>query len=108
MPSLRYLNTILTILAVLLTINLWTLWTHPGGLSGSLEANRALDLATPAYAQPGVQPAEQRAKQIQIMEKISTQIEQQNELLRTGAARIRIENVEEIRGQDKPAEQPRR
>lgn len=42
MRSLRYLNSVLTIIAVLLTLNLYTMWTaSPGGelLSASQEAH---------------------------------------------------------------------
>ena len=29
MRSIRYLNTVLTVIAMLLTLQLWTLWTSP-------------------------------------------------------------------------------
>lgn len=99
MPSLRYLNTILTVLAVLLTVHLWTAWTHPGGSLASLPpAPAGLELATPAHAQIGNLPAEQRQRQIQLLERLTTQVEKLNTLLESGnaKAKVTVENIADL------------
>jgi len=48
MKTFRYLNAVLTVIAVLLTLNLWTLWTMGSNANGPV-----IELASPAQAQIG-------------------------------------------------------
>jgi len=87
MRSLRYLNSVLTVIAVLLTLNLYTMWTVTGP-----------EVATEAQAQgipnAGAQRAETLA-QLKLLNKTNLGI---YELLKTGKARVRVEGA----GDDKP------
>jgi hypothetical protein len=85
MNSRRYLNTILTVIAVLLSLQLWTSWN-----SGELST------ATPAMAQPeepgGLPNAgAQRKQQIDLLKKIVTQNDALVALLRSGQVRVQVE-----------------
>jgi hypothetical protein len=94
MRSLRYLNTVLTLIAILLTLNLWTLWTatasHPAA---------AIDLtaATPARAQArppsgGIPDAGAQRREIADQIKLGNQkLDTLIEMFRSGQARVRLE-----------------
>ena len=84
MKSLRYLNSILTILAVLLTLNLWTLWTS-GALQGGPE------VATPAQAQGIPNAGAQRIEMINELKQQTGKLDQLITLLKSGQARVRVE-----------------
>jgi len=85
MRSLRYLNSILTVLAVLLALQLWTAWT-----SGPI------DLATPATAQvrgSGIPDAgAQRKDMIDLLKRIAVQNDELASLFKSGQARVKLEN----------------
>ena len=84
MRSLRYLNTILTLIAVLLTVNLWTLWTvTPGGDS--------LSIATQARAQGMTSPGQQRELMINELKKINASTGDLKSMLKSGSVRVRLE-----------------
>lgn len=81
MRRLRYLNTILTVIAVLLTLNLWTMWAASGSPDGSAPA-RAEGLANAA------------AQRQQIVDQVRTQNQKMDQLialLKSGQMRVRIE-----------------
>jgi len=81
-PSLRYLDAILTIIAVLLTLNLWTMWA--GGPSHAMT-----ELATPAQAAVGIaNPGYQRKQMIDLLKRQVQQAEQLSELFQSGRARV--------------------
>jgi hypothetical protein len=84
MPSLRYLNTILTLIAVLLTVNLWTLWaTTPGG--------QMFDLATDAHA-AGIANAGAQHKQIvDELKAVNVSIDSLHAMFQDGSARVMLE-----------------
>lgn len=84
MRSLRYLNTVLTLIAVLLTVNVWTLWTvTPGG--------EALSVATQAQAQGLTNAAQQRKDMIDVLKKINADTGELKSMLKSGSARVRLE-----------------
>ncbi len=84
MKSLRYLNTVLTVIAVLLTVNVWTLWTvTPGG--------NALSVATEAQAAGLVNAGQQRKEMIEVLRKINADTGEVKSMLSSGSARVRLE-----------------
>ena len=89
MRSLRYLNTVLTLMAVLLTLHLWTLWT--GGPTG--DGHSPLELAATARA-AGIPDAGAQRKQIIDLLKLQNQkTDQLVNLLKSGRARVRLEGA---------------
>jgi parvulin-like peptidyl-prolyl isomerase len=89
MRSLRYLNTMLTILAVLLALQLWTTWT----MSDALSAGAATVQAAPAPAQEGgvANAGAQRREMIDLLKRLTEQAEENKELFVSGRARVTIE-----------------
>ena len=84
MKSLRYLNTILTVIAVLLTLNVWTLWTiTPGG--------DALSAATEARAQGMTNAGAQRKQMIDAIKKVEAKTVELTKMFKDGRARVRLE-----------------
>jgi hypothetical protein len=84
MKSLRYLNTILTVIAVLLTLNVWTLWSvTPGG--------EALSVATEARAQGTANAAAQRKQMIDAIKQVKAETRELSAMFKNGSARVRLE-----------------
>jgi hypothetical protein len=84
MKSLRYLNTMLTLIAVLLTLNVWTLWTiTPGG--------HALSVATEVQAAGLTNAAQQRKEMVDALKKINADTTKVKSMLEGGSARVRME-----------------
>ncbi len=85
MKSLRYLNTVLTLIAVLLTVNIWTLWNMtPGG--------EALSVATEAEAANGIPNAGQQRKEIvDAVKRVNDDTNAIKNLLANGTIKVRIE-----------------
>ena len=81
MPKLRYLNTVLTIIAILLTLNLWTLWA----------SSSAVDVATPAHAQGLTNAGAQRAAMVNAMKENTKKMDQLISLMKSGQVRVRVE-----------------
>ncbi len=96
MRSLRYLNTVLTIIALLLTLQLWTIWTAPSATMPATGFDLSFTAAREAHAQPAVQPAEQRLRMIRLLESIDRGITAQNNLLKSGEVRVRIDNIDAL------------
>ena len=90
MRSSRYLNTILTVLAILLTLNLVTSWTA----SGPTLADPASAQVRTSTAAPPTPPnaGQQRNDMIKKLDEVSGKLDQLMTLLRSGEARVRIEN----------------
>ena len=82
MPSLRYLNTVLTVIALLLTLNLWTAWTTTAG-------GQALSVAQPAEA--AINPQAQRHEMIGLLKKLNTNVGELNATLTSGKVRVKVE-----------------
>lgn len=83
MRSLRYLNGVLTVLAVLLTLHLLTTWTLVPAPSFEQQAN--------AQAAPGTDPGMQRRQMIDLLKLLVQRTEEQTELLKSGQVRVRVE-----------------
>jgi len=83
MKSLRYLNTVLSAIAVLLTLNLVTLW--------SLSPAPALDGASDASAQGLPNAGAQRAQMVEAQNKTNQKLDELIKLLKSGQARVRLE-----------------
>ncbi len=86
MRTIGYLNTVLTVLAVLLTLNLWTAWaTTPGG--------EALSLTSEAAAQPEGLPnaAAQRKAILDELKRLNVSVSAMQGTLTDGSMRARIE-----------------
>lgn len=83
MRSIKYLNTILTVLAVLLSLQLYTTWMSPDAPS----------MATAARAQEGGLPnaAAQRREMIDLLKRLCQQVEELNGQFKAGSARVRVE-----------------
>jgi len=87
MKSLRYLNTILTVIAVLLTLNLWTQWAgSPVNLpTGGGTAHAATD--------EGLQnPANQRNEMITQLRKQVAATENLTALLKSGNVKVKVDS----------------
>lgn len=82
MRSLRYLNTMLTLIAVLLTLHLWTLWTT-GPASDRLVEE--------AHAQGIVDAGAQRKMIVDELKLLNQKTDQLLNLFKTGGARIKVE-----------------
>lgn len=83
MRSIRYLNSILTVLAVLLTLQLWTSWTSSGP---------AVDGAAPALAAGIPNAGAQRKQMVDLLKRVVQQNEQMIEMFQSGQARVRVES----------------
>lgn len=84
MGSWRYLNTVLTMIAVLLTLNFWTRWT--GGPTDRLPL-----LPAPAYAVGIPDAGHQRKQMVDELKRLSHQVEALTGLFRSGQARVKME-----------------
>jgi len=81
--QLRYLSGVLTVIAVLLTLNLWTQWqASPGGA--------ALSAANPAQAQTGIAPGAQRAQIIDLLKALNVQAAETHKLLSGGKMQVQV------------------
>lgn len=97
MPSLRYLNVILTVLAVLLSLQLWTTWSGYGGSLAGGPSIAAPALAqtrgTPAPASAGLpDPGAQRRDMIDLLKQLVVKTDEVSSVLRSGQVRVRLEN----------------
>ncbi|WP_432798086.1 hypothetical protein [Poriferisphaera sp. WC338] len=82
--SLRYLNTILTVIALLLTLNLWAMWQGtPGG--------EAASFGTEAHAQGISNSGAQRKMMIDQLKLLNKGVASMERLLVSGKARVRVE-----------------
>jgi len=84
MKSLRYLNTVLTLIAVLLTVNIWTLWnTTPAG--------DVLSVATEAQANGIPNAGQQRKDILDAVKRVNTDTNAIKNLLANGTIKVKIE-----------------
>lgn len=84
MASLRYLNTVLTVLAVLLGLQLWTTWQ--GETAGGVT-----DIASTAHAAGIPNAGAQRQQIVDLLKKQAQQLDKLAALFETGRARVRLE-----------------
>jgi len=85
--SIRYLNSVLTVIAVLMMLGLWTRWaggTNPQDLAMIQSANAA-----------GIPNAgNQRQQIVNEIKRLSTQVENLSDLFRSGQARVRLNSTQ--------------
>ena len=81
MQSVRYLNTILTFIALLLTLNLWTLWMGAPDLGLNTQVHAASGLPDPGH---------QRKQLVDLTKRVVQQNEKLLRLFETGKARVRL------------------
>jgi hypothetical protein len=86
MRSLRYLNTILTVLAVLLALQLWTAWMGNGGLAAPARA-----VASPTGGIPDA--GAQRKEMIDLLKALNEQSSDLVKVLKSGDVRVKLENA---------------
>jgi len=84
----KYLNTVLTLIAVLLAFNLWV------GVHQS-PAAAAFDPASEVQAQGRVDAGEQRAAMISALNSINEKLDAMSRKLTDGTMRVRVENLPE-------------
>ncbi|MEX2672411.1 MAG: hypothetical protein WD294_09910 [Phycisphaeraceae bacterium] len=80
MNALRYLNTILTVLALLLSLNLWTAWSTSPSFTPSANAQGV-----------GIPDAgAQRKQMVDLLKTIVVQTDETNKLLESGELHVRV------------------
>jgi hypothetical protein len=86
MRSLRYLNTILTVITVLLAMHLWTWWSDGPLPAAAVAAPRSVPT-------PGGIPnaGAQRQQQIDLLKLLNQRTDDLVNLLRSGQARVRVD-----------------
>lgn len=89
----KYLNTVLTVIAVLLGLNLWT-------TMHTTDAGQALDPATAAHAQGRTDAGQQRTEIIRKLDAVVTAVEGVGDKVdsmttRGGAVRVEVESMPE-------------
>ncbi len=95
MRAVRYLNAVLTIIAILLTLQLWTAWNAPADAS-------LPRITSEAQASTGGIPnaGAQRKQMIGLLKAMNEKIEEQTELLRSGGVRVRVTDASEEKDED--------
>ena len=83
MRRMRYLNTILTVLAVLLTLNLYATWSVS-----------PVSIASEAQAQGISNAGSQRKEMVDLLKQINVRLSDMNKSLSDGSVRVRVEGVE--------------
>lgn len=84
MRSLKYLNTVLTLIAVLLTLNLWTAWT-------ASPAAERIHFAAPAHAQGVGSTAERQVQMVQELKSLNQSVSRLEKTLTSGKVRVKVE-----------------
>ena len=86
MRSLRYLNTVLTILALLLTLNLWTAWS-------TTSVGDTLSISRTANAQGIVNAGAQRKEMINQVHQMNIAMVDLKTTLTDGAIRVHVDAI---------------
>lgn len=93
MRPLRYLNTVLTLITILLTLHLWTLWNGPIGM--------AILPATPAQGAPRVlgipNASEQRYEVVSLLKRLNSKTDELIGLFRWGKATVLVKESKTAR-----------
>lgn len=87
MRSLRYLNTVLTVIAVLLTLQLWTSWTtgvSEKSLPSFVDPVERADASIP-------NAAAQRKQMIDLLKQSNDRLAEMTKMFKSGSARVRVE-----------------
>ena len=86
--SLKYLNGVLTLIAVLLTLNLWAMWNvMPGG--------QVATMTSEVHAQGVMNAAAQRNAMVKELKKVNKEVVLLKNLFVSGKAKVLIKNVDE-------------
>ena len=87
MQSLRYLNSILTVLAILLALNVWMMWRGTAAeMVGPIQSAQAAERG-------GIPNAGSQRKQIvDQLKSLNAKTESLTNLLKSGRVRVRVEN----------------
>ena len=85
MNSLRYLNGVLTVIAILMALGLWTRWTD-----GTNAVSRPLIASAHAAGIPDA--GGQRQQMVNELKRMSQQVEKLADLFRTGQARVQLDS----------------
>lgn len=94
MGYLRYLNTVLTLIAILLTLNCWTMWTGTTIHSAPTFTSTAI-AATQPRSPGGIPNASVQRKQIiDLLQEINGQNKQLLTMFYTGQAKVETVNVQ--------------
>ncbi len=81
MRQLRYLNAVLTVIAVLLTMNLWVAWnTTPGG--------EAMTFAQPASAQGLADAGSQRREMVDLLKQLNVSVAKLQTTMTDGSMKV--------------------
>ena len=93
MRSLRYLNGVLTVIAVLLTLQLWTIWSAGSATLPGASVAEAKTTRSQAAAKTGGIPdaGGQRAEMLKLLRQSNQQTDTLIGLFRSGQARVRVE-----------------
>ncbi len=89
MSSIKYLNTILTALAVLLALQLWTSW------------NSGAELASPAYGQGIPDGGAQRQQIVDQLKLLNKRTDEVKAILTSGKMRVLISEAPEVEEEKK-------
>jgi len=91
MRSLRYLNTVLTLIAILLTLNLWTVWTA---------GPAPVELASDAHAAPAVDPmigtensGERQKQMVGELKALNKAVSALDSTLTSGKVRVTVDSM---------------
>lgn len=84
MINTKYLNAVLTVIALLLALNLWV------GAHQS-PASAALDPSSEALAQGRTDAGQQRAKMIEALQNLGSKVEAMNKKLSDGSIKVKVE-----------------
>ena len=87
MTNMKYLNAVLTVLAVLLALNLWV-GVHPGPGQG-------MGLENQAHAQGRIDAGQQRAEIIKELKGLKSTVEAMNSKLTDGSIKVKVESLPE-------------
>ncbi len=86
MPSLRYLNSVLTLLAVLLSLNLWTTWTMT-------PASEVVSTSQEAHAQGIPNAGAQRKAILDEVTAVKQAVTDLKTTLTNGSVRVKVDSM---------------
>lgn len=90
MRSLRYLNSVLTVIAVLLTLTLYTMWMSPAPGSGGGDL---LSVSQEAHAQGIPNAGAQRKQIIDELTAVKASVNDLKTTLTNGSVRVKVDSM---------------
>ena len=85
MQSVKYLNVILTTIAILLALQLWTSWA-------GVSSDQSIEWVAPAHAAGIPNAGYQRKQMIDRLKEVSAKLDELNQQFRSGKVRVQIGN----------------